>query len=79
MFLFRTVHGKWAFASTQSKVAKSKGQVVSALNAETPFGVEYRYLEAAGKWPKDSSLYIRDASPCEGEYENGDDEEEPDL
>jgi hypothetical protein len=77
MFLFRTVHGKWSFASTPSKVAKSKGQVVSAVNADRPFEVEYRYLETAGKWPKDSSLHVRDASPClEGD---DDDEVEPDL
>jgi len=77
MFLFRTVHGKWSFASTESKVTKSKGKVVSAVNAERPSGVEYRYLEAAGKWPKDSTLHVEDKSPCEGA--GSVDEEEPDL
>ena len=81
MHLYRTVHGQWSFAPTDAKVAKSKGRVVSAVDAPSPAGIGYRFLEAAGKWPKDSTLVVKDASPCEdGAGSTGPDgDEDPDL
>jgi hypothetical protein len=69
MYLYRTVHGKWAFAATDSEIARSKGRVVSALDASSPAGIGFRFWEAAGKWPKDLTLAVGDASPCEPDSE----------
>jgi hypothetical protein len=80
LYLYRTVYGKWAFAATDAQIARSKGRVVSALNASSPAGIGFRFWEAAGKWPKDSTLAVGDASPCEPDTEGPtNDNEDPDL